>query len=147
MSEQVLMEPLALSRIDTLRALGVAPLRLRTAAGEKAESAPAGGPPPPGFDKRIALLRAQEEIEQAPLAMLYTRITEAISSLGLQCVRIADAEADPRVRVLAFGDASLPPAIDAGRALRVDALAVLHADRTRKRALWDRLQKLAEERG
>ena len=134
------MDTVALSRVDTLRALGVMPLRLRTC--ELGSPAPASV----GCDKRIALLRAQEEIEQAPLAMLYTKITEAISTLGLQCVRIADAEADPRVRVLAFGDPPLPPAIDAGRVLRVDALAVLHADRGRKRALWDRLQELVQER-
>jgi len=140
MSEQVLMDPVALSRTETLRALGVMPLRLRTCeTGENPAVAAME------CDKRIALLRAQEEIEQAPLAMLYTKITEAISSLGLQCVRIADAEADPRVRVVAFGDAPLPPAIDAGRVLRVDALAVLHADRGRKRALWDRLRKLVRE--
>ena len=136
------MESATLSRIDTLRALGVNPLRLRTRDV---------APQPPiaaiaAFDKRVALLRAQEEIEQPALAMLYTKITEAISTLGLQCVRIADAEADPRVRVLAFGDPPLPPAIDAGRVLRVDALAVLHADRGRKRALWDRLQELVQER-
>lgn len=139
------MASAALSRIDTLRALGVVPLRLRTSdPDEKAAAATATATE---SDKRIALLRAQEEIEQAPLAMLYTKITEAISSLGLQCVRMADAEADPRVRVLAFGDPPLPPAIDPGRVLRVDALAVLHADRERKRALWDRLQQLVQERG
>jgi DNA polymerase III psi subunit len=135
------MESTALSRLDTLRALGVMPLRLR--ACETNENSAVATVE---CDKRIALLRSQEEIEQAPLAMLYTKITEAISTLGLQCVRIADAEADPRVRVLAFGDAPLPPAIDAGRVLRVDALAVLHADRGRKRALWDRLQELVQER-
>jgi hypothetical protein len=134
------MESVTLTRFDTLRALGVTPLRLRASEPDEHSAAAAAG-----RDKRIALLRAQGEIEQAPLAMLYTKITEAISSLSLQCVRVADAEADPRVHVLAFGDAPLPPAIGAGRVLRVDALAVLHADRERKRALWDRLRKLVQE--
>jgi hypothetical protein len=96
-------------------------------------------------DKRIALLRAQSEIEQPALATLYTRITEAISALGLQCVRQADAENDPRVRVLVFGDATLPSAIEDSRALRVEALAVLDSDRNRKRALWQLMQKIARE--
>ena len=140
------MESVTLSRVDTLRALGVQPLRLR------ARKIVSAAPQPQiaasvMFDKRIALLRAQEEIEQPVLAMLYTKITEAISTLGLQCVRMADAENDPRVRVLVFGEVPLPPAIGAERVARVDALAVLHADRARKRALWDALQRLAQEQG
>ncbi len=135
------MESIALSRIELLRALGMNPLRLR------ARSAKAEAGPRIAFDKRIALLRAQQEVDQPALSMLYTKITEAISTLGLQCVRIADAEADSHVRVLAFGEAPLPPAIGIERVLRVDALAVLNADRTRKRALWDLLQRLAQENG
>ncbi len=135
------MESATLSRIDTLRALGVNPLRLRTRDV---------APQPPiaaiaAFDKRVALLRAQEEIEQPALAMLYTKITEAISTLGLQCVRMADAENDARVRVLVFGEVPLPPAIGIERVVRVDTLTVLQADRARKRALWDSLQRLAQE--
>ncbi|MGH8213814.1 MAG: hypothetical protein ACREPP_11365 [Rhodanobacteraceae bacterium] len=140
MSEQTSMESVALSRAETLRALGVMPLRLRTCEPGESHAEAATQ-----FDKRIALLRAQEEIDQPVLAMLYTKITEAISSLGLQCVRMADAEADPRVRVLVFGGAPLPSSIDAGRALRVDALVVLQTDRARKRALWDRLQRLVQK--
>ncbi|MGN6729592.1 MAG: hypothetical protein ACTHJG_07155 [Rhodanobacteraceae bacterium] len=102
-------------------------------------------PPPAVPDKRIALLRAQSEIEQPALATLYTRITEAISALGLQCVRQADAENDPRVRVLVFGDVTLPGTIEDSRALRVEALAVLDSDRNRKRALWQLMQKIARE--
>ena len=101
--------------------------------------------PPVVPDKRIALLRAQSEVEQPALATLYTRITEAISALGLQCVRQADAENDPRVRVLVFGDVTLPSAIEDSRALRVEALAVLDSDRNRKRALWQLMQKIARE--
>ncbi|MER3546854.1 MAG: hypothetical protein C4338_04290 [Rhodanobacteraceae bacterium] len=138
------MESIALSRTELLRALGAMPLRLRGRV-DIAEAAP--GAAKVAFDKRIALLRAQEEIEQPALTMLYTKITEAISTLGLQCVRMADAESDPRVRVLVFGDASPPPRIGEDRVLRVDALALLNADRARKRALWERLQRLAQESG
>lgn len=149
----------ATSRTQILRALGVMPLRLRTravtaeqAAVRKVVSAapvlrPAAAQAPAVPDKRIALLRAQSEIEQPALAALYTKITEAISAKGLQCVRQADAENDPRVRVLAFGDVMLPGSIAASRVLRVDALAVLDADRSRKRALWDLIQKIAREAG
>ncbi|SRR5579885_351563 len=138
------MESVALSRIDVLRALGVDPLWLR-ARSATSETASVSQTVPIAFDKRIALLRAQQEVEQPALSMLYTKITEAISTLGLQCVRMADAENDPGVRVLVFGDAPLPPTIGAERAVRVDSLAVLQADRARKRALWDELQRLAQE--
>jgi len=137
------------SRMQVLRALGVMPLRLRAPVAVAAEviapeRAPAVAQPPPAVpDKRIALLRAQSEIEQPALATLYTRITEAISALGLQCVRQADAENDPRVRVLVFGDVTLPGTIEDSRALRVEALAVLDSDRNRKRALWQLMQKIA----
>jgi hypothetical protein len=132
------------SRADLLRALGVTPLRLRPRPWTQAAAPPAE--PQAAIDKRLALAPRAGDMDAPALAALYTKIGEAITSLGLQCVRIADAEADPRVRVLAFGDPPLPPAIDAGRVLRVDALAVLHADRGRKRALWDRLQELVQER-
>jgi len=138
------MESVALSRIDVLRALGVTPLRLRTRSAI-AKTASVSHTAAIAFDKRIALLRAQAEIEQPVLAMLYIRITEAISTLGLQCVRMTDAESDPRVRVLVFGEVPLPPAIGIERVVRVDTLTVLQADRTRKRALWDELQRLAQE--
>ncbi|HET9836116.1 MAG TPA: hypothetical protein VFP88_07240 [Rhodanobacteraceae bacterium] len=135
-----------------LRALGVTPLRLRARPAKIQEPAipqPARSAqmPKPVPDKRIALLRAQAEIERPALATLYTKITEAISALGLQCVRMADAENDPRVRVLAFGDVPLPPAIEPARVLSVDTLATLEADRARKRALWELMQTLAREAG
>jgi|SRR5690348_2389401 len=138
------------SRTRVLQALGVSPLRLRARAAIAADvvapqQAPTVAQPPAVPDKRIALLRAQAEIEQPALATLYTKITEAISALGLQCVRQADAENDPRVRVLAFGDVTLPDAIAASRVLRVDALAVLDTDRNGKRALWELMQKMARE--
>lgn len=144
------------SRIQVLKALGVMPLRLRARAAVPQEAvvqgpapaepvAEAASAPQALSDHRIALLRAQSEIEQPALASLYTRITEAISALGLQCVRQADAENDPRVRVLAFGDVRLPATIDPARVLRVDALAVLDAERARKRALWDLIQEMARE--
>jgi hypothetical protein len=135
-----------------LKALGVMPLRLRARPAQpEAPSAlletAAPAPAPAQPDKRIALLRSQAEINQPALASLYTKITEAISALGLQCVRVADAGSDPRVRVLAFGDVDLPAGIEAGRVQRVDALATLEADRARKRALWELMQKLAREAG
>lgn len=139
------------SRAEVLQALGVTPLRLR--ARSKVEPPAVPQPAPPAQmpkvapDKRIALLRAQAEIEQPALATLYTRITEAISALGLQCVRQADAENDPCVRVLAFGDVPLPPAIEPARVIRVDTLATLGTDRERKRALWELMQRLAREAG
>ena len=140
------MESVVLSRIETLRALGVTPLRLRARDLEMAAAPQPQIAASVMFDKSIALLRAQEEIEQPALAMLYTRITEAISTLGLQCVRMTDAESDPRVRVLVFGEVPLPPVIGPERVVRVDTLTVLQADRASKRALWDELQRLAQER-
>jgi hypothetical protein len=133
-----------------LQALGVTPLRLRQRSTQvQAAAVPRPAPParmPEAVpDRRIALLRSQAEIEQPGLAALYTKITEAISGLGLQCVRQADAENDPRVRVLAFGDVPLPQTIEPGRVQRVDSLATLGADRARKRALWEVMQKLARE--
>jgi hypothetical protein len=134
-----------------LQALGVTPLRLRQRSTQvQAAAVPRPAPPPAQMpdvapDRRIALLRSQAEIEQPGLAALYTKITEAISGLGLQCVRQADAENDPRVRVLAFGEVPLPQTIEPGRVQRVDSLATLGADRARKRALWEVMQKLARE--
>lgn len=145
-----------LSRSGTLRALGATPLRLRaratdaavdTAALHPAPAASPGAAPPLHFDNRIALARSSQELHQPALAELSARITEAISKLGLQCVRMIDAERDTAVRVLAFGDAPVAATIDPARVLRVDTLSTLHADRERKRALWDLLQGLAREAG
>lgn len=144
------------SRAQVLRALGVMPLRLRVRSEEfieaiaspKANGAAAPvavAAPSSTLDKRCALQRLQSEIEQPALANLYTKITEAISALGLQCVRMTDAERDPHVRVLAFGGVVLPASIDPARVLRVDTLATLESDRGRKRAFWQLLQKLARE--
>src|SRR5690348_6271321 len=149
-NEKMNLTPVSASRTRVLKALGVTPLRLRARPAQAAMPAvaePAAPVPamPSAPDKRIVLLRAQAEIEQPALATLYTRITEAISGLGLQCVRQADAESDPRVRVLAFGDVTLPDAIAASRVLRVDALAALDTDRNGKRALWELMQKMARE--
>jgi len=157
-SEKMNLTPVLASRNKVLQALGVTPLRLRAriAVAQEAvapepplHASPTQAAPLPQAisDNRIALLRAQSEIEQPALASLYTKITEAISALGLQCVRQADAENDLRVRVLAFGDVALPARIEPARVLRVDALAVLDADRTRKRALWDLIRELARGSG
>jgi len=136
-----------LTPFPVLEALGVTPLRLRSRIVEAPTTSAAAAAAPAGFDKRIAFLRSQTEVEQPTLATLYTRITEAISALGLQCVRMADAESDPRVRVLAFGEVALPPTLASSRVLRVDTLATLNVDRVRKRALWELMQKLARETG
>ena len=148
-----------ISRTQVLQALGVKPLRLRTRASlaepavalKAMSGAPALQPAVAQAsvvpDNRIALLRSQGEIDQPALAALFTKITEAISALGLQCVRQADAANDPRVRVLAFGEVPLPPTIESARVLRVDSLSILGSDRARKRALWELMQKLAREAG
>ena len=141
-----------LDRPQLLRALGVQPLRLRTRAAPPAMAAavreqPATPPADAQPCKLVALAPLREEMEQPALAALYTKIGEAISSLGLQCVRIADAQADAGVRVLAFGDAALPGDIAQSRVLRTDPLAVLHADRERKRELWNTLRQLARGAG
>lgn len=143
-----------LTHFQVLQALGVMPLRLRARTASVGQVAPAAvaipsktASPQAITDKRIALARSQSEIEQPTLAALYTKITEAISALGLQCVRIADAEADPHVRVLAFGEVPLPATIAPERVSRVDALSTLNIDRVRKRALWELMQRLARESG
>lgn len=141
-----------LSRNAMLRALGVTPLRLRIAEPvresgpsiDATDAVPTTGMDAGRFDRRIALAPLREETDLPELSALYAKIGEAVASLGLQCVRLADAETDPRVRVLAFGEVALPPRIVAERVLRVDALAVLHADRARKRSLWDTLQRLSQ---
>lgn len=141
------------SRNAVLRALGVTPLRLRFAEPSResdpilgaADAAPMADTGAGRFDRRIALAPLREETDRPELSALYAKIGEAVASLGLQCVRLADAESDPCVRVLAFGDVALPPGIAAERVLRVDALAVLHVDRVRKRSLWDALQRLTQD--
>ncbi|MEO7149252.1 MAG: hypothetical protein ABIY40_04880 [Rhodanobacteraceae bacterium] len=149
-----------ISRSRTLRALGIAPLRLRARNGATAvvatiaddsQVAPAASvdaaSPPARSGNRIVLVRASAELHRPELAELSAKLTEAISKLGMQCVRIVDAERDPHVRVLAFGAVDVPLTIDPARVLRVDTLATLHADRARKRALWEMLQNLACETG
>lgn len=137
-----------LSRTQTLRALGVMPLRLRTRSNVAVAIESFGdesAPSPTSWSRCIALAPMHPELNQHALSALYTKISEAIASLGLQCVRIADAERDAGVRVLAFGDVVVPATIDARRVLRADALSVLHTDRDRKRALWVLLQSLGNE--
>ncbi|MEO6968111.1 MAG: hypothetical protein ABI132_06610 [Rhodanobacteraceae bacterium] len=149
-----------LSRSQTLRALGITPLRLRARndAAATVEPIAGGSQNAPAVlagtasssarhGNRIALARASMELHRPELAELSAKLTEAISKLGMQCVRIADAERDECVRVLAFGDVEVPATIEEARVLRVDALATLHADRTRKRALWEMLQGLVREAG
>ena len=144
-----------LSRNAMLRALGVTPLRLRIAEPvresgpsiDATDAVPTTGMDAGRFDRRIALAPLREETDRPELSALYAKIGEAVASLGLQCVRLADAQADPRVRVLAFGGVALPADIAAERVMRADALGVLHVDRARKGALWDALKRLAQESG
>lgn len=146
------------SRLQTLHALGITPLRLRArndarvsvaTIADDSQVAPAASAdaasPSARYSNRIALIRASAELHRPELAELSAKLTEAISKLGMQCVRIADAERDPHVRVLAFGDIEVPATIDPTCVLRIDTLATLHADRTRKRALWEMLQNLTRD--
>jgi hypothetical protein len=49
---------------------------------------------------------------------------------------------DPAAAVMVFGAAPLPEGVPAVRILRADPLAVLHADRERKRLLWEQMLAL-----
>jgi hypothetical protein len=47
---------------------------------------------------------------------------------------------------MVFGAAPLPEGVPVFRVLRVDPLFVLHADRERKRLLWEQMQALGGDR-
>jgi hypothetical protein len=152
-------------RTRRLQALGVAPLRLRAAtvthaAGDEvrqlAEAQPAvvaparpapsppaiAEPPPVARIRRLALLADPAERRDPAIDRMYTALTEAVSKAGLQPVRLCDVAEDATAAVLAFGAVALPEGIPLVRVLRTDPLAVLHAERDRKRQLWERLQAL-----
>ncbi len=150
MAAQPAMSP----RERRLRALGVTPLRVRGAdrgrtrgaAVSPAPAAPAAATAssadlPRGI-RRLALQPAPEELHDPVIHAMYSALTDAVGKAGLQAVRVADAVSDASAAVLVFGNAPLPAGVPRERVLRADALALLHADRSRKRALWDMLLAL-----
>lgn len=140
-----------------LRALGVAPLRLRGCAGPRPVAAAAprarraaairsDAAPPPAI-RRLALQPDPQELRDPAIHRMYTDLTEAVSKAGLQAVRPCDVAADPRAAVMVFGAAPVPDGVPPVRVLREDPLAVLHVDRARKRRLWHRMQALGRSGG
>jgi hypothetical protein len=73
---------------------------------------------------------------------MYAALTEAVGKAGLQRVRVCDVADDPTAAVMVFGAAPLPEGVPMLRVMRADPLAVLRADRERKRLLWERMQAL-----
>lgn len=133
-----------------LHALGAEPLRLRSRAPAVA-AAPAAtavrpsavaATPVAGAIRRLALQPDPAELRDPAVNKMYTALTEAVAKAGLQPVRVCDVADDASAAVMVFGVAPLPGGVPAVRVLRADPLAVLHADRGRKRALWERLQAL-----
>lgn len=140
-------------RVRRLHALGIAPLHLR-ARGPVAEregapvaatTAPTIAAPAadtPAGIARLALHPDPAELRDPAINKLYIALTEAVSKAGLQSVRVCDVAGDPSAAVMVFGAAPLPAGVPVLRVLRADPLAVLHADRERKRLLWERMQAL-----
>jgi hypothetical protein len=140
-----------------LRALGVQPLRLRqvrTAAVAAPvevrvldEVVASVAPPAPvvattGAIRRLALQPDPAELDDPAINKMYQALTEAVSKAGLQSVRVCDVAEDPTAAVMVFGAAALPEGVPVLRVVRADPLRVLHADRERKRLLWERMQTL-----
>jgi len=144
-----------------LRALGVQPLRLhRLSSEEVAASAPPvvvdesmvhvrpPGPPavpPKTVIRRLALQPDPAELDDPVVRNMYAALTEAVGKAGLQRVRVCDVADDPTAAVMVFGAALLPEGVPMLRVLRVDPLSVLHADRERKRLLWEQMQALGSD--
>jgi hypothetical protein len=139
-----------------LRALGVQPLRLRRPVSA-AVAAPveirvagevvAGVAPPPAVAaqtaiRRLALQPDPAELDDPAIRSMYAALTEAVGKAGLQRVRVCDVAQDSTAAVMVFGAAPLPEGVPMLRVLRADPLRVLHADRERKRLLWERMQAL-----
>lgn len=142
-----------------LRALGVQPLRLRkpvpVAVAESGEVRVSGdvevvaGVAPPAqvvatitAIRRLALQPDPAELDDPVIRSMYAALTEAVGKAGLQRVRVCDVAADSTAAVMVFGAAPLPEGVPMLRVLRADPLRVLHADRERKRMLWERMQAL-----
>jgi hypothetical protein len=137
-----------------LCALDVEPLRLRGRAsvGKPAAVAAAMAPTPavpvadaPPRIARLALHPDPAELRDPALYRMYIALTEAVGKAGLQSVRVCDVADDPAAAVVVFGAATLPDGVPAQRVLRADPLAELHADRARKRLLWERMQALSRD--
>lgn len=136
-----------------LRALGVEPLLLRarvpaeeceTVSVATAAAATIAAPiaDAPSCVARLALHPDPAELRDPAIHKMYIALTEAVSKAGLQSVRVCDVANDPSAAVMVFGSAPLPEGIPVLRVLRADPLAVLHADRERKRLLWEQMQAL-----
>lgn len=142
-------------RARRLRALEVEPLRvvLRVPAAPApvagirpaAVEAPVAAPTPGAVAtpiRRLALQPDQAELGDPALRKMYAALTEAVGKAGLQRVRVCDVADDPSAAVMVFGAAPLPEGVPLLRVLRADPLSVVHADRERKRLLWERLLAL-----
>lgn len=144
-----------------LRALGVQPLRLRGLPADATASVPSAAdasaayavPPAPmavaekASIRRLALQPDPSELRDPAINKMYQALTEAVPKAGLQSVRVCDVAEDPTAAVMVFGAAPLPEGVPLLRVLRVDPLGVLHADRDRKRLLWEHMQALARGGG
>lgn len=144
------------ARERRLRALGVEPWRLRRRDAAvappatppamhdapAAAEAVAAGPELRGGIRRLALQPDPNELRDPAIHRMYVALTEAVGKAGLQPVRVCDVPDDPAAAVMVFGAAPLPEGVPAVRILRADPLAVLQADRERKRALWERMLAL-----
>jgi hypothetical protein len=144
-----------------LRALGVQPLRLRRTATADVpvraevpisdELVARVAPPAPVVAttgiRRLALQPDPVELDDPVIRSMYAALTEAVGKAGLQRVRVCDVAGDPTAAVMVFGAAPLPEGVPMLRVLRVDPLRVLHADRERKRLLWERMQSLGRGAG
>jgi hypothetical protein len=97
--------------------------------------------------RRLALQPDPAELADPVIRNMYTALTEAVSKAGLQRVRVCDVAEDATAAVMVFGAAPLPEGVPMVRVLRVDPLRVLHADRERKRLLWEQMQALGRGNG
>jgi hypothetical protein len=143
----------AVLRERHLRVFGVEPLLLRRRASaavgepsnlpapERVEDAPAAAMAVPAI-RRLALQPDPAELRDPAINRMYQALTEAVPKAGLQSVRVCDVADDSTAAVMVFGAAPLPEGVPMLRVLRVDPLAVLHADRERKRLLWEQMQAL-----
>ncbi len=148
-------------RMRQLRALGVEPLRLRAVAARATPApkvslaqmpapkpvTPPAGPVAVATIRRLALAPDLAELRDSAIHKLYTALTEAVPKAGLQSVRPCDVASDPTAAVMVFGAAAVPEGVPLVRVLRADPLSVLHADRERKRQLWDRMLALGHGGG
>ena len=87
------------------------------------------------------------ELRDPAINKMYQALTEAVPRAGLQSVRVCDVADDPTAAVMVFGAAPSPEGVPMLRVLRVDPLSVLHADRERKRLLWEHMQALGRGGG